>query len=896
MKPIMKISLFVFFLLCITDLHSQKPAPLAGGEKILWIGNSFSGWCGPISNCLSSLCKASNINNIQVKSMGKGMGILKEYCMCPLGIIDEIKTGNYDIVVFQGWQDSYTRRDWEYYNCSGTHLDGAAYTGWPMAKDTFVKYGTLLKNEAVASGAAAVAQMPHIGVKFPSTDWTRNWESYNALNSASGTYIMPSLNAFDSAHKYFKVYTDGSGNPIKTGDADNLYDVLYGDAGHQNSNGMALETYFCYTVLTGGKCPVGLDPIDMPCKYDCGGSFTTSLQPVLAGIAYRKGLEWLGLVASNADTTHPKAPGNLTSSNVSGSGFTLTWQASADVTGTVTYDVFVDGNRINTTDLSTLTYNVSITKPGTYKAYVYAKDNFGNCSPSSAVVSVSTAINRTTCGTYNAKGGSTTAMFDNDTMTYVNYQAGYGQTSWVIYKFCSGNKYAINRYSMTTGTLGRRDWDPASWVLKGSNDSITWKRLDNRTGVTYTATNRTHTYDISNSTPYLYYKFDSIADGSSDWLQIGEIELFEGVSAVADTIKPSVPLNLRTGTISPNGFTIAWDASTDNVGVAFYEVFLDGVSKGLTISPTQTFGGLTSGTTYKCTVRAKDAAGNLSALSAELSVKTTEQDMFPPSVPAGLSAASIAATSFTLTWTASTDNIAVSGYEVFRGTTSCGTSASTSLSVTGLTALTEYSMTVKAYDAAGNMSDASVVLKVTTTAPSSDTQAPTVPAGLASSAITKNSFTLSWVASTDNVGVVRYEVFRGTTSCGTTASTLLSVTGLAEATAYSMTVKAIDAAGNVSAASTALVVTTKASISLDRTEDIISIYPNPAQYSITVGSGNQDEAFNITIIGILGQIVKTAGPLTGSQLVDISDLVPGFYTVRLDFGTYTRTQRLLIQR
>ena len=449
---------------------------------------------------------------------------------------------------------------------------------------------------------------------------------------------------------------------------------------------------------------------------------------------------------------------------------------------------------------------------------------------------------------------------------------------------------------MTTGTLGRRDWDPASWVLKGSNDSITWKRLDNRTGVTYTATNRTHTYDISNSTPYLYYKFDSIADGSSDWLQIGEIELFEGVSAVADTIKPSVPLNLRTGTISPNGFTIAWDASTDNVGVAFYEVFLDGVSKGLTISPTQKFGGLTSGTPYKCTVRAKDAAGNLSPRSAELSVKTTEQDMFPPSVPAGLSAASIAATSFTLTWTASTDNIAVSGYEVFRGTTSCGTSASTSLSVTGLTALTEYSMTVKAYDAAGNMSDASVVLKVTTTAPSSDTQAPTVPAGLASSAITKNSFTLSWVASTDNVGVVRYEVFRGTTSCGTTASTLLSVTGLAEATAYSMTVKAIDAAGNVSAASTALVVTTKASISLDRTEDIISIYPNPAQYSITVGSGNQDEAFNITIIGILGQIVKTAGPLTGSQLVDISDLVPGFYTVRLDFGTYTRTQRLLIQR
>jgi chitodextrinase len=58
-----------------------------------------------------------------------------------------------------------------------------------------------------------------------------------------------------------------------------------------------------------------------------------------------------------------------------------------------------------------------------------------------------------------------------------------------------------------------------------------------------------------------------------------------------------------------------------------------------------------------------------------------------------------------------------------------------------------------------------------------------VPTGLAASAITINSFTLSWTASTDNVGVTAYEVFRGTTSLGTVAApaTTLAVAGLAAA-------------------------------------------------------------------------------------------------------------------
>jgi glucuronoarabinoxylan endo-1,4-beta-xylanase len=92
-----------------------------------------------------------------------------------------------------------------------------------------------------------------------------------------------------------------------------------------------------------------------------------------------------------------------------------------------------------------------------------------------------------------------------------------------------------------------------------------------------------------------------------------------------------------------------------------------------------------------------------------------------------------------------------------------------------------------------------------------DSQAPSVPAGLSSASVTQTSFTLRWNASTDNVGVTAYEVFRGTTSLGTTSGTSLNVGGLAPATTYAMRVRARDAAGNWSAQSAALNVTTQGS-------------------------------------------------------------------------------------
>src|SRR5437762_11755686 len=89
-----------------------------------------------------------------------------------------------------------------------------------------------------------------------------------------------------------------------------------------------------------------------------------------------------------------------------------------------------------------------------------------------------------------------------------------------------------------------------------------------------------------------------------------------------------------------------------------------------------------------------------------------------------------------------------------------------------------------------------------------DTTAPTTPSGVAASALTSSSLTLSWSPATDNVGVTGYRVYRNGTLAASPSGTSASITGLSAATTYSFTVSAVDAAGNASALSAPLSATT----------------------------------------------------------------------------------------
>ena len=185
-------------------------------------------------------------------------------------------------------------------------------------------------------------------------------------------------------------------------------------------------------------------------------------------------------------------------------------------------------------------------------------------------------------------------------------------------------------------------------------------------------------------------------------------------TTVPDTEAPSVPQNLTASNITTNSLDLNWDASTDNVGVSEYEVFQDGNSIGTTPSTNISVTGLSASTTYSYTVLARDGSSNQSAQSASLDATTQDPDTTAPSVPTNLSASNVTASSADLSWSASSDNVAVDNYDVFQDGNIIATTSALTLQVTGLNQQTSYSFTVRARDTSGNLSAQSNSAVVTT--------------------------------------------------------------------------------------------------------------------------------------------------------------------------------------
>jgi chitodextrinase len=184
-------------------------------------------------------------------------------------------------------------------------------------------------------------------------------------------------------------------------------------------------------------------------------------------------------------------------------------------------------------------------------------------------------------------------------------------------------------------------------------------------------------------------------------------------------------------------------------------------------------------------------------------------DIVPPTVPQNVQVTASTSSTLSIRWDPSTDNVGVVGYHIFRDGVQIATVPGnvTTYTDTGLAPSTQYTYRVRAFDAAGAVSQQSAPI-VGTTLPGDVNTPPTVPAGLVVTGTTTSSVSLAWLASTDNVGVAGYRVYRGGVLVASVPTTSYVDTGLAPATAYTYRVSAFDGAGLESAQSAAVTGTT----------------------------------------------------------------------------------------
>ena len=196
-----------------------------------------------------------------------------------------------------------------------------------------------------------------------------------------------------------------------------------------------------------------------------------------------------------------------------------------------------------------------------------------------------------------------------------------------------------------------------------------------------------------------------------------------GVAPPADTTPPSAPTGL-TATFNSitNAIDLSWTAATDNVAVTGYRIYRDGGPAPINTVNGTTFSDAGQSGTHSYGVTAIDAAGNESALSNIASATVVGGDVTSPSAPTGLNAnGNLATGTIELSWTASTDDVGVTGYRVFRdnGSTPISTVSGTTFNDTNQLGTHVYA--VAAIDAAGNQSPLSNSATATITIPEGST-------------------------------------------------------------------------------------------------------------------------------------------------------------------------------
>jgi chitodextrinase len=560
------------------------------------------------------------------------------------------------------------------------------------------------------------------------------------------------------------------------------------------------------------------------------------------------------------DTTAPTVPTNLTATTSSSTRADLSWGSSNDNVGIAGYNLYRNGTLLTSLGVVNSYSDTNLTLGTTYSYQVKARDAAGNLSNFSSTAVVTTPIllfsdgfetgnfsawtsntnnppsfavqqQEVYSGTYAARqtktGAGTTQTFAsktlNSTLSDLYYSLRFkviskGANSAYLQRFRTSANGAVlgifvsstNRLSYRNDTTKTNNETPGPIVsfgdwhavqthvhINGASSQIeVW--YDGALVPALSVTTNLGSLDIGR----LQLGDNSATDGASYDVALDEVGVNTSFIDTTDAVSPSQPTGVSASATAPNSVNLTWNAASDNVNVTGYNLFRNnGLLATVGAVTTYTDTPVSPGFTYNYQVQARDAAGNVSALSAVGTV-TTPADTTPPTVTLTGPADGITVNANVVISADAMDNVGVEDVDFLVDGNIVGTVGEGGPYQVTWDSTTvpdgPFTITARAVDTSGNTTTSSsrtieVFNAAGDTTPPSEPTSFTVTAGGASRA------DLAWNASTDNVGVVAYDIYRDDallTSVG--AVTSYGDANVQQGATYQYKIRARDAVGNIS--------------------------------------------------------------------------------------------------